>query len=213
MCGDRVGSAEECKEAATELLWPNNTVTVLDHKQAPAGCFVDQTRAYFNHQAQAGSHYSFLKSLCRLKNISAMGLPEAKTESIHACGRNWTLPVYRITAEDLQRVIDKLRSHNVQQYALLLNQGNARIQKTLEIVQNGTQGLLDIVIAGQLPQGWAEMTQPPTAAQLTTRVDLAWHSIFISGGAGSVVCLQDLHLSNGRVWPMGAILVCKQEFA
>ena len=191
-------SAEECKEAAAELLGPNSAVTVLDHKQAPAGCFADETRAYFNNQPQAAGEYSFLKSLCRLKNISA--LPEAKTETITACGENKTLPVYRIAAADLEHVIGALHSSKIYRFALLLQQGKARLNRRLALrsADNGTR-TLDVVIAGHLPQGWMEITQPPTAAMLTTRVDLQKNSIFVEGGAGSAVCFQDLHLSNGKV--------------
>ena len=197
-CGDTVLSAEECKEGAAELLGPNSAVTVLDHKQAPAGCFADETRAYFNNETQAGSEYSFLKQLCRLKNIST--LPEAKMESITACGENKTLPVYRIAAADLERVIDMLHSNDIYQFALLLKQGKSRPQKRLELrsTDNSTIGL-DIVIAGQLPRGWMDITQPPIETQLTTHVDLQKHSIFVSGGAESTVCFQDLRMSNGKV--------------
>ena len=81
VCGNRLRSAEECKEAAIELLGTNSTVTVLDYKQAPAGCLTDGTRAYFNKHAQAGRDSSFLKSLCRVKGIST--LSEAIQMSIY----------------------------------------------------------------------------------------------------------------------------------
>ena len=113
-CGNRVGTAEECKDAAMELLGPNSAVAIIYNEQAPAGCLVDQIRAYFNNQTRAGSeqrHFSFLKSLCRLRNISSSVLPEAKKETIAACGKNRTLPVYRIVAEDLAGAIDELRNN------------------------------------------------------------------------------------------------------
>ena len=204
MCGDTVRSVEDCKEAAVELLGPNRAVTVLDHTNLPTGCFVDHARAYFNNQTQAESDSSFLKSLCRLKNFSA--LPEAQTatiETITACGQNWTLPVYRIAAEDLERVINVLHSTKILRFALLLQQGTARLTKNL-VLTKSTAGM-HIVIAGQAPRGWLGMSQPPTAKQLTTHVDLAKHKIFIMGGGSAEktsVCLEHLHLSNGKVWHM-----------
>ena len=156
---------------------------------------------YYNQQAQAGSDFGFVKSLCRFKNTSA--LPEAVIETISACGENKTLPVYRIIAEDFERAIDGLllRSKSIHRFALFLSEGHARVKKDLKIQHSSVDVLnssveLDIVIAGQLPAGWTKMTQPPTAAQLTTHIDLAQHAVFISsGGAETRVCLQ-VHLSS-----------------
>ena len=201
VCGDKVRSVEECKEAAIELLGPNITVTVLDHKKAPAGCFIKQTEAYFNIQTHAGSDYSFLKSLCRLRNISTVELPEAKSESISACGQNRTLPVYRIPAEDLEHTIDVLlHKTNIYQFVLLLKQGSTTLNQRLILSSgNSSARRLDIVIAGQTLQGQREMTEPPKVAELRTRVDLKQNSIFVVGGSDSAVCFQDLHLKNGKV--------------
>ena len=206
-CGDQIRTAEECKKAAIELR-VLSVLTVINHKPAPAGCFVDdQARAFFNNETQAGSDYSFLKSMCRLKIVSS--LPEAKNESITACGKNRTLLVYEIAAEDLERTINVLLSKHVTHFALRLAQGTARLKSRLTLQTKDTNTWLDIVIAGQFPQGWMGMSQPPLAGQLTTRIDLAAQSVFISGGREDVVCLQDLHFSNGKVETM----TCNQQSA
>ena len=126
-------------------------------------------------------------------------LPEAITESITACGVNRTLPMYRIAAQELERAIDGLRSSNIHQFALVLTQGTVRLKQRLKLTdENATD--LDIVIAGQSPTvRWTGMTQPPTAAELTTHVNLAEQSISILARAQAAVCLENLHLYNGKV--------------
>ena len=131
-----------------------------------------------------------------MKGISA--LPEAITETITACGQNKTLPVYRIVPEDLERAIRELQRKSIHQFALLLSEGLGIIKNDLKLAYNNRSGM-DIVVAGQLPKGGTTVTQPPTAAQLATHIDLNDNSIFISGGAEDEVCLQDLDLHNGKV--------------
>ena len=179
-------------------------VKVLEDWGSPAGCFADQMRVYFNRHMLSKSEYTFLKSLCHLKTLSEYVLPEATNETITACGQNRTLPVFRGLPDNLEFALDELQKRNVRQFAVLLSQGTAMLQEDITFSTTDLSRL-DVVIMGQLPQGWAGMTQPPAAAQLMTKVDLNQHHILVMG-ADMAVCLQDLHLFKGKVCCIGCCL-------
>ena len=202
-----ITSAGECSNAADELLRLNSTVTLLNHKGVPSGCLVDQTRSYFNNYSTSGSvsQYPFLTSLCRLKNISAL---HPLNETLIACGKKRQVPVYRISAEDLENTLDRLLKGNVRKFALLLGPGTARLTKRLTIKASG----LEIVLAGEPHDLW-EVTRPPTATELRTKIDLTQHSIIVSGSgeAEASVCLQDLRVLDGENRNGGAVQVINKR--
>ena len=177
--------------------------------QSTAG-FIDetQTSAYFNNQGTTQRDYSFLKSLCRVKSVSAWTLL-ARNETFTACGANKRLPVYRIAAEDLERALDELIGKDIRRFSLVLGPGTAVLSKVLTLGSLDGSSELEIVIAGEQPVAVTQqvgMTRPPAATELTTHIDLAQRSIFITASRGAV-CLQDLHLHNGKSPKGGAFQV------
>ena len=116
--------------------------------------------------------------------------------------------MYRIPAEVFQHAIEKLLQGNVRRFALLLQPGTAKSTKRLIIKASG----LEIVLLGE-PHGPMEMTHPPTASELQTQIDLAQHSIVISGSgnAEGPVCLQSLRVSNGANVNGGLIQLLDQN--
>ena len=139
-----------------------------------------------------------------MQNKSDLG--EGKNETIIACGESRQLPVYRIAARDLEPKIDELRRSGITEFALNLTaEGEAKLSKDL-VLHGG------VVIAGQLPHGWMGMTEPPV--QVPTKVHLNSKHILIqptSGGVGEV-CLQDLHLRDGKVQLiLGFTHVCRNQ--
>ena len=129
-------------------------------------------------------------------------------ETIMACGENRAqLPVYRIAAENLEQAFDELLGKGIHRFALLLKPGTALLTKPLTIGVGSSA--LEIVVAAEHSQDVTTMA--PTAAELTTRVNLAKHQIFISAAFGNPVpvpgfpaasvCFQDLRIYNGQVKP------------
>ena len=117
--------------------------------------------------------------------------------------------MYRIAAEDLERALDELIGKDIRRFSLVLGPGTAVLSKVLTLGSLDGSSELEIVIAGEQPVAVTQqvgMTRPPAATELTTHIDLAQRSIFITAPGGAV-CLQDLHLHNGKSLKGGAFQV------
>ena len=70
-CGDPLESVKGCQAAAADLGLATD-VTMFKNRVAPQGCFVDLNNlTYFNQAGSGTSKYNFLKSLCKLKDVSS----------------------------------------------------------------------------------------------------------------------------------------------
>ena len=132
-------------------------------------------------------------------------LPRAPNTTINACGESKILPAYTVAAEDFERAVAELHRNEIRRYLLQLTAGTALLTETM-IIRSRPNNLhdqaLDIVIAGQQPQGWLSTTQPPTSTEIETHINLQQHSIEVSQEAPearTAFCMMDLRLHKGKV--------------
>ena len=169
---------------AARELGLSSSLTLIDDKTAPLGCFfVEQEgRLYHNTIGTASSRYDFAKSLCRYNNASG-SLLRVTDKTIAACGILHNLTVYTVAAEHLEQALEELRVAKRMQFALRLGVGMAALTKPLAFGDGHV-----VVLAGVQAQA--------AGAALDTVIDLGLKNAAVFGSAS--VCMQDLRLQNGR---------------
>ena len=159
------------------------SVLSLDDQRGPKGCLIDsQQRAYFNVAGSADSEYQGLMAVCSMQDEVAdvYRLPPFEQETIIACGEEVTIPTYNISIENLMSAI--LALSEIERFALRIGKGTARISGSK--LNQKTK----VVLLGHSPDS-ADVGK--TVLDLEGR-----YQILIDN---SSACLQDLHITNGKV--------------
>ena len=202
-CGGHVASASECETAGIEL-GLNGSVMELNDNAGPRGCFyvLDDAQhttgsgLYWNANGSQASRFDFAKSICRWQNTTGFILPEPNpSETVNACGETHTLPVYTIEAQAFEAALGALRSKQIHRFMLRLGEGAAYVHGQVSFT--GSEGGTVVVLAG---------AQAPHGSVPLTSIDLGEKHIYIDSGTSGKpisVCMQDLHLHNGKADRMG----------
>ena len=66
------------------------------------------------------------------KKVKNFALPKPTNQSLQACGKNRTIPVYNVNASFLEEAVDYLKNKNERLYMLQLSEGTAKLTKTMK---------------------------------------------------------------------------------